>query len=100
MLTILPDPRTEEITPEESTWFVPRPRPSFDEWTYKEIVQKQLVDILDATGLGRLKAPSATADLSERRRQALEELIAEVERLHTRLAELVRSTEADAERKQ
>jgi hypothetical protein len=33
-------------------------------------------------------------------RQALEELIAEVERLHTRLAELVRSIEADAERKQ
>ncbi len=49
--------------------------------------------------LSRLKAPGATADLSERRRQALEELIAEVERLHTRL-ELVRSIEADAERKQ
>ena len=50
--------------------------------------------------LSRLQAPGATADLSERRRQALEELIAEVERLHSRLAELVRSIEADAERKQ
>ncbi len=50
--------------------------------------------------LSRLKAPGATADLSERRRQALEELIAEVERLPTRLAELVRSTKAHAERKQ
>ncbi len=50
--------------------------------------------------LSRLQAPGATADLSERRRQALEELIAEVERLHTRFAELVGSIEADAERKQ
>ncbi len=46
------------------------------------------------------QVPGATAALSERRRQALEELIAEVERLHTRLAELVRSIEAGAERKQ
>ena len=45
--------------------------------------------------LSRLRTPGATADLSERRRQALEELIAEVERLHTRLAELVRSIEAE-----
>ena len=51
LLTIHPDPRTEEITPEESHWFVPRPRPGFDEWIYKEIVGKQLVDVLDATGL-------------------------------------------------
>ncbi len=50
--------------------------------------------------LSRLQAPGATAYLSESRRQALEELIAEVERLHTRLAELVRSIEADAEPKQ
>jgi len=54
----------------------------------------------EMVALSRLRAPGATADLSERRRQALEELIAEVERLHTRLAELVRSIEADAERKQ
>ncbi len=54
----------------------------------------------EIVALSRLRAPGATADLSERRRQALEELIAEVERLHTRLADLVRSIEADAERKQ
>lgn len=58
LLTILPDPRTKEITREESTWFVPRPRPRFDEWTYKEIVGKQLVDILNATGLQGLELAS------------------------------------------
>ena len=62
----------------------------------------------EIVALNRLRAPGATAGLSERRRQAFEELIAGVERLHTRLAEpvhslvhsLVHSIEADAERKQ
>ena len=42
--------------------------------------------------LSRLRAPGATAVLSERRRQALEELIAEVERLHARGSEMERYT--------
>ncbi len=42
--------------------------------------------------LSRLRAPGATAVLSERRRQAMKELIAEVERLHARVSEMERYT--------
>ena len=42
--------------------------------------------------LSRLRAPGATAALSERRRQALEELIVEVERLHGGVSEMERYT--------
>ena len=42
--------------------------------------------------LSRLRAPGATAVLSERRRLALEELIAEIERLHARALEMERYT--------
>ena len=42
--------------------------------------------------LSRLRAPGATAALSERRRQALEELIVEVERLHAGVSEMERYT--------
>ncbi len=42
--------------------------------------------------LSRLRAPGATAVLSERRRQALKELIAEIERLDARPYEMERST--------
>ena len=45
--------------------------------------------------LSRLRAPGATAVLSERRRLALEELIAEIERLHARPFEMERSIEAE-----
>ena len=40
--------------------------------------------------LSRLHAPGATAVLSERRRLALEELMAEIERLHDRPFEMER----------
>ncbi len=40
--------------------------------------------------LSRLRAPGATAVLSERRRLALEELIAEIERLHASPFEMER----------
>ena len=38
--------------------------------------------------LSRLRAPGATAVLSERRGLALEELIAEIQRLHARALEM------------
>ena len=42
--------------------------------------------------LSRLRAPGATAVLSERRRLALEELMAEIELLHARPFEMERYT--------
>ena len=46
----------------------------------------------EMVNLSRLRAPGATAALSERRRQALEELIVEVERLHAGVSEMERYT--------
>jgi hypothetical protein len=62
LLIILPDPRAEEMAIEDRKIFVPQPRPRIDEWTFKEIVSKQLPSVLADTGMDGLRLVSDLLD--------------------------------------
>lgn len=51
LLIVLPDSRAAEKTGEEETYRLsPEPRARFDTWEYKEIIEKNLPDLVAATG--------------------------------------------------